>query len=409
MSQDRFGDLASRLTPEALGLFREMAAAHLESTGDRFFLFSATFSGTSLNFTGKGSTRQFSGVDQGALEDLVDEQLLRVDYGPRGTPNYRVTGEGQYFYRWLMQNEGSVVGLDPQAAHHLDVGSEETNKNVFVVHGRNTLARDAMFTFLRSIGLCPIEWDEAVAATGEASPYIGKVLDAAFDRARAVVVLLTPDEVTYLRHEYASGPDDPESQPAPQARPNVLFEAGMAMGRNPNRTVLVELGAVREFSDIAGRHTVRLSNDSEQREALVKRLETSGCKVDRTRDGWRTAGDFCIPPPPGGAHSVGTHVPPVEPNSRPRIRLNYFGRSASGKLTISNVSDVSIENLDINIPKEVPNFVVSRDDLPIEELPPRERVTIDAFGTREGGKGHFFLDVTYDDDVAERVFLNLDR
>ena len=39
-------------------------------------------------------------------------------------------------------------------------------REVFVVHGRNNEARDALFTFLRSIGLDPLEWTKAVHATG---------------------------------------------------------------------------------------------------------------------------------------------------------------------------------------------------------------------------------------------------
>jgi predicted nucleotide-binding protein len=90
-----------------------------------------------------------------------------------------------------------------------------------------------MFDFLHSIGLHPIEWSEAITATGSASPYIGHVLDTAFGMARAIVVLMTPDEIAYLLPAYGYGEDDPETKAAPQARPNVLFEAGMAMGRDP--------------------------------------------------------------------------------------------------------------------------------------------------------------------------------
>jgi hypothetical protein len=45
-----------------------------------------------------------------------------------------------------------------------------------VVYGRNAAARVAVFTFLRSIGLTPMEWSQAVAATGQGSPYIGEVI-----------------------------------------------------------------------------------------------------------------------------------------------------------------------------------------------------------------------------------------
>jgi hypothetical protein len=67
-----------------------------------------------------------------------------------------------------------------------------------------------MFAFLRAIGLDPIEWSVAVQMTGEGSPYIGQVLDVAFDAAQAIVVLLTPDDIAYLRTEHANGEDDPE-------------------------------------------------------------------------------------------------------------------------------------------------------------------------------------------------------
>ena len=97
------------------------------------------------------------------------------------------------------------------------------------------------------------------------------MLDSAFDAAQAVVVLMTPDEIAYLRDEYSSDESDPEREPGAQARPNVLFEAGMAMGRHPKRTVLAELGAMRPFSDIAGRHILRITDEPERRKELAQR------------------------------------------------------------------------------------------------------------------------------------------
>ncbi len=167
------------------------------------------------------------------------------------------------------------------------------SRNVFVVHGRNLEARNSLFRFLRSIGLRPLEWSQAIQLTGKASPFIGEILDVAFYNAQAVVILMTPDDVAQLQEQFRSPHDPPcEAQPTGQARPNVLFEAGMAMGRDPDRTVIVELGTLRPFSDIAGRHTVRLSNDSVARHELAQRLQTAGCAVDLSGRDWHTEGDF---------------------------------------------------------------------------------------------------------------------
>ena len=168
-----------------------------------------------------------------------------------------------------------------------------TAREVFVVSGRNRMAHDALFEFLRSIDLHPLEWPEVVSATGKASPYIGEILDAAFSRAQAVLVLFTPDDEARLRESFRADNEHPhETQLTGQARPNVLFEAGMAMGRNPDRTILVELGTLRPFTDVAGIHVIRLDNTSQRRQELAQRLQAAGCPVNFDGTHWHDAGDF---------------------------------------------------------------------------------------------------------------------
>ena len=172
---------------------------------------------------------------------------------------------------------------------------EKDSRRVFVVHGRNEVLRRSMFTFLRSIGLEPIEWSEAVKWTGSGSPHIDEILNVGFNRAQAIVVLMTPDDEAKLRDEFQSENDPPhEKDLTPQARSNVIFEAGMALGRDPNRTVLVEIGRLRPFSDIAGRHTIRLDNSTEKRQALAMRLQTAGCPVNLDGTDWHKTGEFQI-------------------------------------------------------------------------------------------------------------------
>ena len=105
--------------------------------------------------------------------------------------------------------------------------------------------------------------------------------------------LFTPDDEACLRQQFRSDSDPRhEVEPTGQARPNVLFEAGMAMGRDSNRTILVELGTLRPFSDIGGRHLLRIDDTSQQRQQLAQRLQTAGCPVKLDGIEWHTAGDF---------------------------------------------------------------------------------------------------------------------
>jgi predicted nucleotide-binding protein len=95
-------------------------------------------------------------------------------------------------------------------------------RKVMVIYGRDNVVQSSIFHFLRDLSLQPLEWSQLVALTGTATPYIGDVLDAAFNTARAAVVVLSPDEEVRLR-EPLRGEDDP-ADPELQSRPNVFFE-----------------------------------------------------------------------------------------------------------------------------------------------------------------------------------------
>lgn len=204
----------------------------------------------------------------------------------------QVTGAGGVR---IQINERGLAAYHQMKASYAPSASSQSSdpRTVFVVHGRNEPLRKSMFDFLRAIGLKPLEWSQAIIATGEASPYIGQVLDTAFSIAQAVVVLMTPDDEAYLKKEHQTEHDaDYERKPTGQARPNVLFEAGMAFGRHPKRTLLVEIGTLRPFSDVGGRHVLRLNNSTERRQDLAERLLTAGCAVDLSGRDWHSAGSF---------------------------------------------------------------------------------------------------------------------
>jgi hypothetical protein len=129
--------------------------------------------------------------------------------------------------------------------------------------------------------------------TKKPNPYVGEILDAAFSNAGAVVVVLSGDDEARVREAFATSDDDSaERVLQPQARPNVIFECGTAMGRHPNRTVVVQIGAVRSFTDLDGVHILRLVDDAASRKEFASRLETAGCPVDTSGSDFLTAGDI---------------------------------------------------------------------------------------------------------------------
>ena len=253
----------------------------------------------------------------------------------------------------------------------LSRASTEAPRRVFVIHGRDQRLREGAFTFLRAIGLDPIEWIQAIRLTGKGSPHIAEILNAAFNHAQAVVVLLTPDDEARLRHGLLRD-DDPQEERTltGQARANVLFEAGMAFSSHENRTVLVQFGSIRPFSDVAGRHVVKMDNSVAKRHELAMKLKTAGCAVDIEGKDWQTSGD--LTPPSIDANSS-TPIPNDSQTASPhqsakprRATVAPVSRSTSeSELTLEKTDDFGAvfrlsNGVQVRVPKA--DYIESWDD-----------------------------------------------
>lgn len=164
-----------------------------------------------------------------------------------------------------------------------------------------------------------LDWEGAVALTGTASPHAREVLEAAMRNVGAVVVLMTGDEEARLRAEFCA-PDEIDTEGAlkAQARPNVIFEAGLAFALFPKRTVVVQLGRLRVISDIAGVQYVPLDDSPQSRRALANRLRTAGCAIVDSES------------PPVAVPAADADLPPVARAGTARVTVFHTLKSMFG-------------------------------------------------------------------------------
>lgn len=315
----------------------------------------------------------------------LDDYLARVDemFAAEDGLNPAWPGRPQSAEVENVVEETVASGVDP--------------RKVFVVHGRDLEAKRAVYGLLRDLDLLPLDWEELVAATGSAAPYVGDTVSVAFRFAQAVVVVLTPDDEARLLPAL-HGADEPPHEVGfmGQARPNVLFEAGMALASHPDRTIFVEIGKVRPFSDVTGRHMVRLTGAASTLHAVATRLGNAGCPVNVAGAGWldesrfknleahsRRAGPNPKDALPGS--SSGTNLPfgTVLPASQrpPTLRLSATVHVHENNylVEIANKGSVALRDIDLVLPPEAGNWHLMTHVLPswpIAELAPRAYLRI---------------------------------
>jgi predicted nucleotide-binding protein len=238
-----------------------------------------------------------------AREESFERPIAALVVASRNGINYHKYSTPEQ--RAQMRNGSNQADTPREASASVDarVTRRRTGKNrqparrakdnsVFVVHGRNKKLTSSMYGFLRAIGLKPIEWDMAVLMPkGGGNPYVGEVIDTAMNKGQALVVILSPDDEAKLKDVFLEKGERPEKLQG-QPRPNVLLEAGLALAHHSHKTLLVQVGKIRQISDIAGRHMLHLTDDEASRMRMAQRLEKIGCAINLTGAEWRTVGTF---------------------------------------------------------------------------------------------------------------------
>jgi len=193
--------------------------------------------------------------------------------------------------------EASDTSIVTARGPHVDPPIESSGRTpgnqVFLIAGRDREAILGIKDFLRALGLQIIEWSHAVAKTGLPNPYIGDVVMEGLRMADVAIVVITPDDLVSLREDLRHDDDDAtESETLGQGRPNVYYEAGIADAIGRERTLIIEIGPVKKFSDISGRHVIRYDGSPAMRNTVVDRLRIAGIEPNTSGNDWLEVGDI---------------------------------------------------------------------------------------------------------------------
>jgi hypothetical protein len=163
--------------------------------------------------------------------------------------------------------------------------------HAFIIHGQDAEPRNELARFLRSLGVNVLSFHQAASSRSSVRMILKTVLSG-IKQADVVIVLFTPDEQAVFHNPrsgtYHGRPGDSKWE-GWEARPNVIFEAGIAIGVAGKKTIIARLGPVRDFSDLGGIDYVDLDRD-DAKEVLRDRVSDILRRPRRAID--RLAGDF---------------------------------------------------------------------------------------------------------------------
>ena len=145
---------------------------------------------------------------------------------------------------------------------------ELSERRVFIVHGHDDAAKEALARFITKIGLEPIILHE--------QPNLGRTVIEKFEVFSAVrfaVVLLTPDDI-------ASAAND-KNQKTKRARQNVVLELGYFLGKlGRQRVCPLYVDGVELPSDYDGVVYVKFDKDGAWRTKVAQELVHAGLSID---------------------------------------------------------------------------------------------------------------------------------
>lgn len=173
------------------------------------------------------------------------------------------------------------------------VTTSKNRKRIFVVHGRNSSMRRAIFNSLKALGLEPLDWNSLRKMTGRGTPFTLDVVRKGMCSAWATVVLWNPEErVRLLPAFWGANTRKTDQEYTNQPRPNVILEAGMALSLMSDKVIFVRCGEVRPISDLEGLNEIRSADDVVDIDSLANTLSSIGCEVELKEDARTLAASF---------------------------------------------------------------------------------------------------------------------
>ncbi|MBL8190465.1 MAG: nucleotide-binding protein [Acidobacteria bacterium] len=143
------------------------------------------------------------------------------------------------------------------------------SNSVFIVHGHDEGAKQAVARFLERLGLKPVILQEQL---NRGMTVIEKFEDYA-ERAGFAVILITPDDDGY--------PKGREEQKRSRARQNVILELGyFAAKLGRERTVVLTKGDVELPSDVMGLIYESMDHNEGWKMRLARELKVAGFSID---------------------------------------------------------------------------------------------------------------------------------
>jgi predicted nucleotide-binding protein len=172
----------------------------------------------------------------------------------------------QQAVRGLEEEIGDREGLAAGAPMTAEAPPALDQSKVFVVHGHDEGAREAIARFIQALGFQPIILHERA---NEGRTVIEKV--EAHGDVGFAVVLLTPDDEGCVKG----------GTPGPRARQNVVLELGYFIGRLGRRRVCaLKRGELEIPSDFGGVVYEPIDTAGGWKQKLGRELEAAGYKID---------------------------------------------------------------------------------------------------------------------------------
>ena len=164
--------------------------------------------------------------------------------------------------------EFPTAQMEEQPSSGLSGERQTPTRKVFVVHGHDEAAKEAVARFLHKIDLQPIILHEQSSG--------GRTIIEKIEFYGAVdfaVVLLTPDDVGAARTDRAKLND--------RARQNVIFELGYFISRlGRERVCALKKGNVEVLSDFAGVVYTTMDDGGAWRLKLAQEIDAAGITLD---------------------------------------------------------------------------------------------------------------------------------